>query len=64
MVFPIGFLYATIDLAALYSRIFGALPQLDPTCYDHIIYVVDNSQSLHFRHLFQAAELAGYSVYV
>ncbi|ETV95925.1 arginine-tRNA ligase, variant 1 [Aphanomyces invadans] len=35
-----GFLYATTDLAALYSRVFG--------------------QSLHFRHLFEAAKLAGW----
>ncbi|KAH9119498.1 hypothetical protein LEN26_011616 [Aphanomyces euteiches] len=53
-----GFLYATTDLAAMYSRIFGW--EKDPTLYDRLIYVTDTSQSLHFRHLFQAAQMTGW----
>ncbi|OQR85056.1 arginyl-tRNA synthetase [Thraustotheca clavata] len=54
-----GFLYATTDLATLYSRIYGE-PSIDPIVYDRVIYVTDLSQSLHFRHLFEAAKLAGW----
>ncbi|ETV79894.1 arginine-tRNA ligase, variant [Aphanomyces astaci] len=53
-----GFLYATTDLTALYSRVFGWAK--DPVAYDRLIYVTDLSQSLHFRHLFEAAKLAGW----
>ncbi|KAF0698543.1 Aste57867_10842 [Aphanomyces stellatus] len=53
-----GFLYATTDLAALYSRVFGW--ENDPTAYDRLVYVTDTSQSLHFRHLFDTAKLAGW----
>jgi arginyl-tRNA synthetase len=55
-----GFLYATIDLACLYSRIHG-FPGVDATQYDEIVYVTDQSQQLHFRHLFAAAEMAGWT---
>lgn len=55
-----GFLYATIDLACLYSRIHGFLG-VDNTQYDEIVYVTDQSQQLHFRHLFAAAEMAGWT---
>lgn len=48
-----GYLYATIDLACLYCRLFGS--EVDSTQYDEIIYVTDQSQNLHFRQLFLAA---------
>lgn len=50
-----GFLYATTDLATLDERVnvFNA---------DHIIYVVDGRQSLHFEQLFRAAKKLGYKV--
>ncbi|OQR83724.1 arginyl-tRNA synthetase [Achlya hypogyna] len=55
-----GFLYATTDLATLYSRIHGDRT-IDPIAYDRVIYITDLSQSLHFRHLFEAAALAGWT---
>ncbi|CAH0476773.1 unnamed protein product [Peronospora belbahrii] len=55
-----GFLYATIDLACLYSRIYG-FPGVDSTQYDEIVYVTDQSQQLHFQHLFAAARKAGWT---
>ncbi|EQC27356.1 arginyl-tRNA synthetase [Saprolegnia diclina VS20] len=55
-----GFLYATTDLATLYSRIHGD-PSIDPIAYDRAIYITDLSQSLHFRHLFEAARRAGWT---
>nr|CCA20800.1 arginyltRNA synthetase putative [Albugo laibachii Nc14] len=51
-----GFLYATIDLACLYCRLFGS--EIDATRYNEIIYVTDQSQSLHFQQLFLAAQRA------
>jgi arginyl-tRNA synthetase len=54
-----GFLYATIDLAALKSRIYG-FPGIDDTKYEEIIYVTDQSQQQHFQQLFKAAQLAGW----
>lgn len=50
-----GFLYATTDLATLDERVhtFKA---------DHIIYVVDGRQGLHFEQLFRAAHKLGYDV--
>lgn len=54
-----GFLYATVDLACLHSRIFG-FPGIDETRYDEIVYVTDQSQQLHFQHLFEAAKRAGW----
>ncbi|CAI5736228.1 unnamed protein product [Hyaloperonospora brassicae] len=55
-----GFLYATVDLACLYSRIHG-FPGVDATLYDEIVYVTDQSQQLHFQHLFAAARKAGWT---
>ncbi|GLD97787.1 hypothetical protein PINS_up006484 [Pythium insidiosum] len=54
-----GYLYATVDLACLHSRIFG-FPGVDERQYDEIIYVTDQSQQLHFSHLFKAASDAGW----
>ncbi|KAE8985529.1 Arginine--tRNA ligase [Phytophthora rubi] len=55
-----GFLYATVDLACLHSRIHG-YPGVDSTQYDEIVYVTDQSQQLHFQHLFAAAKKAGWT---
>uniref|UniRef100_M4C563 arginine--tRNA ligase n=1 Tax=Hyaloperonospora arabidopsidis (strain Emoy2) TaxID=559515 RepID=M4C563_HYAAE len=55
-----GYLYATVDLACLYSRIHG-FPGVDETLYDEIVYVTDQSQQLHFQHLFAAAREAGWT---
>uniref|UniRef100_A0AAV1TFY8 arginine--tRNA ligase n=1 Tax=Peronospora matthiolae TaxID=2874970 RepID=A0AAV1TFY8_9STRA len=55
-----GYLYATVDLACLYSRIYG-FPGVDETLYDEIVYVTDQSQQLHFQHLFTAARKAGWT---
>ncbi|KAG2988784.1 hypothetical protein PC121_g21884 [Phytophthora cactorum] len=55
-----GFLYATVDLACLHSRIHG-FPGVDATQYDEIVYVTDQSQQLHFKHLFAAAKQAGWT---
>ncbi|CEG38066.1 arginine-trna ligase [Plasmopara halstedii] len=55
-----GFLYATVDLTCLYSRIHG-FPGVDKTLYDEIIYVTDQSQQLHFKHLFATAKQAGWT---
>ncbi|CAI5725684.1 unnamed protein product [Peronospora destructor] len=55
-----GFLYATVDLACLHSRIHG-FPGVDSTQYDEIVYVTDQSQQLHFQHLFAAARKAGWT---
>jgi arginyl-tRNA synthetase len=49
-----AFLYATTDLATLRYRMETWRPQA-------ILYVVDHRQSLHFKHLFQAARLMGYA---
>ncbi|TYZ64285.1 hypothetical protein PybrP1_013118 [[Pythium] brassicae (nom. inval.)] len=55
-----GFLYATVDLACLHARIHG-LPGVDETPYDELLYVTDQSQELHFQHLFAAARAAGWT---
>lgn len=55
-----GFLYATVDLACLHSRIHG-LPGVDETKYDELLYITDQSQELHFQHLFAAARAAGWT---
>lgn len=47
-----AFLYATTDLATLRYRMESWHP-------DAILYVVDHRQSLHFKHLFQAARRTG-----
>ncbi|MBN2579754.1 MAG: arginine--tRNA ligase [Pirellulales bacterium] len=48
-----AFLYATTDLATIRYR----MEQFHP---DAILYVVDHRQSMHFKHLFEAARLWGY----
>jgi arginyl-tRNA synthetase len=48
-----AFLYATTDLATIRYRMETFRP-------DAILYVVDHRQSLHFKHLFEAARLWGY----
>ncbi|MBE0535545.1 MAG: arginine--tRNA ligase [Phycisphaerae bacterium] len=48
-----AFLYATTDLAALKFRI-------DELKADHIVYVTDARQKLHFEMLFATARLAGW----
>jgi arginyl-tRNA synthetase len=48
-----AFLYATTDLATIRYRMETFHP-------DAILYVVDHRQSLHFKHLFEAARLWGY----
>jgi arginyl-tRNA synthetase len=57
-------LYATTDLAALRHRLgLGGAPHGGNAlnrAYDRIIYVVDSSQSRHFRQLFRVAGLAGW----
>lgn len=46
-----GYLYASTDLATIVQRIEDFSP-------DHILYVVDNRQSLHFEQVFRTCELA------
>ncbi len=48
-----GIMYGTTDLATIIQRIKDYKP-------DHIIYVVDQRQSLHFTQVFRAAEKSGY----
>ncbi len=48
-----AFLYATTDLATIRYRMETWRP-------DAVLYVVDHRQSLHFEHLFAAAERMGY----
>lgn len=45
--------YATTDLATIFQRVRDYKP-------DHILYVVDQRQFLHFTQVFRAAEKAGY----
>lgn len=47
-----GFLYATVDMAALKQRLLAG--------YARVIYVTDAAQSDHFRQVFAAARLAGW----
>jgi arginyl-tRNA synthetase len=47
-----GFLYATIDLAALRARLSAG--------YDRVVYVTDAAQGPHFRQVFAAGVLAGW----
>jgi arginyl-tRNA synthetase len=47
-----GFLYATIDLAALRRRLAAG--------YDRLVYVTDAAQAHHFRQLFAAARALGW----
>lgn len=44
-----AYLYATTDLASIYERITKYHP-------DHILYIVDNRQSLHFEQVFRVCE--------
>ena len=48
-----GYTYATTDLATIYDRQKKYNPH-------QIIYVVDTRQTLHFKQVFRAADLAGY----
>ena len=47
-----AYLYGTTDLATIYERETKFHP-------DHILYVVDNRQSLHFEQVFRVAEKSG-----
>lgn len=47
-----AYLYGTTDLATIYERETRFSP-------DHILYVVDNRQSLHFEQVFRAAHKSG-----
>lgn len=46
-----AYLYSTTDLATIYERVEKYHP-------DHILYVVDNRQSMHFEQVFRAAKKA------
>lgn len=48
-----AYLYASTDLATIYERVEKYHP-------DHILYVVDNRQDMHFEQVFRAAEMLGY----
>ena len=48
-----GYTYATTDLATIYDR----KKKYNP---NQIVYVVDTRQTLHFKQVFRAADLAGY----
>lgn len=50
-----GVMYGTTDLATIAERVKG----LDGFKPDHIWYIVDHRQSLHFKQLFEAAHKAG-----
>lgn len=47
-----GYLYATTDLATIYDR----MHKYDPS---HILYIVDNRQSLHFKQVFSVCRESG-----
>lgn len=47
-----AYLYASTDLATIYERVEKYNP-------DHILYVVDNRQELHFTQVFRTVEKAG-----
>lgn len=49
-------LYSTTDLASIYERVERHHP-------DHILYVADSRQSLHFEQVFRASEKAGFIPY-
>lgn len=46
-----AYLYASTDLATIYERVTKYNP-------DHILYVVDNRQELHFTQVFRTSEMA------
>lgn len=48
-----AYLYASTDLATIYERVSKYHP-------NHILYVVDNRQDMHFEQVFRAAEALGY----
>ncbi len=48
-----AYLYATTDLATIYERVTKYHP-------DHILYIVDNRQSLHFKQVFRAVSQIGF----
>lgn len=47
-------IYATTDLATIKERV-------DTMGIEQLIYVVDNRQNLHFKQVFNAAQIAGYT---
>lgn len=47
-----AYLYGTTDLATIYERELRFKP-------DHILYVVDNRQSLHFEQVFRVSKISG-----
>lgn len=47
-----AYLYASTDIATIYDRVTNFNP-------DHILYVVDNRQELHFTQVFRTVEKAG-----
>ena len=47
-----GYMYPATDLASIYQRIEDYNP-------DHILYVVDNRQALHFEQVFRTCQLSG-----
>lgn len=51
-----AYLYATTDLATILDRV----KNLNP---DHILYITDNRQDLHFEQVFRASDLAGIAPY-
>ncbi len=51
-----AYLYATTDLATIYDRVTNLHP-------DHILYVTDSRQALHFEQVFRASALASLAPY-
>lgn len=51
-----AYLYATTDLATILDRVKNLKP-------DHILYITDNRQDLHFEQVFRASDLAGLAPY-
>lgn len=51
-----AYLYATTDLATILDRVTNLKP-------DHILYITDSRQALHFEQVFRASALAGLAPY-
>lgn len=51
-----AYLYATTDLATIFDRV----KKFNP---DHILYITDNRQDLHFEQVFRASDLASIAPY-